>query len=45
VIDRLGEPVNVAFACRTLGVSRSSYYHYREQKQRHVDADRLVLRA
>ena len=45
MIDRLREPVNVALACQTLGVSRSSFYHYREQKQREVDADRLVLRA
>ncbi|MFI9653072.1 IS3 family transposase [Guyparkeria sp. GHLCS8-2] len=45
VIDRLREPVNVALACQTLGVARSSFYHYREQKQRDVDADRLALRA
>lgn len=45
MIDRLGEPVNVAFACRTLGVPRSSYYHYRERKDREVDAGRLELRS
>ncbi len=45
MIDRLREPVNVALACQTLGVARSSFYHYREQKQRDVDADRLALRA
>lgn len=45
MIDRLRGPVNVSFACWTLGVSRSSYYHYRERKDREVDADRLALRA
>jgi len=35
----------VAFACQTLGVARSSYYHYRERKDRTVDVDRLALRA
>ena len=35
----------MAFACQTLGVARSSYYHYREQQAREVDADRLELRA
>ena len=45
MIDRLGEPVNVAFACQTLGVARSSYYHYREQQGREVDTGRLELRS
>ncbi|WP_349342704.1 IS3 family transposase [Marinobacter sp. MMG032] len=44
LIDQLSEQVPVEMVCNAFDISRSSYYEYR-QRRKHVDVERLALKA
>jgi len=44
LIDQLSEQMPVEMVCNAFDISRSSYYEYR-QRRKHIDVERLVLKA
>ncbi|MDO6443457.1 IS3 family transposase [Marinobacter sp. 2_MG-2023] len=44
LIDQLSEQMSVEMVCNAFDISRSGYYEYR-QRRKHVDVERLALRA